>query len=163
MRKRRTRQHFIEDLGFNYVEKQALLGRCTMQRITHDYGLDAEIHTYEENGEVEIGPIHLQIKSTDKMKLLKTRKEFAFDLAKSDLEFWLATHFPVIIILYDAKNDIGYFLYLRDYFQKNRILLREINKFIRVYISPDNKFDTDAVYKLRSIKNQIVNGKAGNI
>ena len=82
MRKRRTRQHFIEDLGFNYVEKQALLGRCTIQRITHDYGLDAEMHTYEENGEVEVGGIHIQIKSTDKIKLLKTRKEFAFDLSK---------------------------------------------------------------------------------
>ena len=121
------------------------------------------MHTYEENGEVEIGGIHIQIKSTDKIKLLKTRKEFAFDLSKSDLEFWLSTHFPVVIILYDAKNDVGYFLYLKNYFHENKILLREINKFIRIYIPPENKFDQEAVYNLRAIKNNISNGKIGNI
>lgn len=155
MRKRRTRQHFIEDLGFNYVEKQALLGRCTMQRITFDYGLDAEIRTFTGNGEPETGTILVQIKSTDNIKELPKRNRFAFDLSKKDLEFWLREIVPVILLLYDAKEDVGYYINLQEYFRKEGLLLEKINKFIRVYIPKDNKFTVKAVSKLRDTKNQI--------
>ncbi len=38
MRKQRTRQHIIEDLGFNYVERQILYAGFTVQRYTvNDY------------------------------------------------------------------------------------------------------------------------------
>lgn len=162
MRKRRTRQHFIEDLGFNYVEKQALLGRCTFNRTSIDYGLDAELPTFSENGEVENGVIYFQIKSTDKIKSLKLRNDYVFDLSKKDLEYWLSEIFPVIIILYDAKIDIAYFLDLQKYFQENRIFLRKINKFIRIYIPPNNKFNVEAVLNLRIQKNNI-HGNIRNI
>jgi len=153
MRKRRTRQHFIEDLGFNYAERHLLLARCTLHRINIDYGFDAEIRTYSENGEVENGFIHVQIKSTDKIKILKSRNVIVFDLSKKDLEYWLAAVFPVVILIYDAKNNVGYFLLLQEYFRENRILLNEINKFIRIYIPPENKFNVESVLKMRDFKN----------
>jgi hypothetical protein len=57
MRKQRTRQHFIEDFGMNYVERQVLYAHCTLQRHQYDYGYDAFINTYNENGEYENGNI----------------------------------------------------------------------------------------------------------
>lgn len=35
MRKLRTRQHIIEDLGFNYIERQILKGGHIMHRYGH--------------------------------------------------------------------------------------------------------------------------------
>jgi len=153
MRKRRTRQHFIEDLGFDYAERYLLLARCTLYRIHIDYGFDAEIRTYSENGEVENGFIHVQIKSTDKIKILKKRNAVVFDLSKKDLEYWLGAIFPVIILIYDAKNDVGYYVLLQKYFKESNIVLNEINKFIRIYIPTANKFNVASVLKLRDFKN----------
>jgi len=154
MRKLRTRQHFIEDLGFNHIEKQVLVARCTLQRYQPDYSYDASIHTIQRNGEVENGEIFIQLKSTDKIKFANKRKAFTYDLSKRDLELWLSNILPVILILYNAKNDKAYYLELREYFRKNRISLKKINKFIRVYIPPENVFNPEAVKKLRSIKNK---------
>ena len=40
MRKLRTRQHTIEDLGFNHVERQILYAGFTVQRyLVNDYGI----------------------------------------------------------------------------------------------------------------------------
>ena len=40
MRKLRTREHIIEDLGFNHVEKQILLTGYVLQRNYIDYGYE---------------------------------------------------------------------------------------------------------------------------
>jgi len=55
----------------------------------------------------------------------------------------------IYLILYDAKLDIAYMLNLQKYFNENRILLKNINKFIRVYIPKDNKFTVEAVQRIR--------------
>jgi len=104
-------------LGFNCIEKQALLGRCTLERRRYDYGIDAEMVTYSENGEIENGYILFQIKSTDNIKYLKDKQVFIFDLDKKDLEFWLEETNPFYLILYDAKADIAYTLDLQKYIQ----------------------------------------------
>ena len=52
MKKLRTRQHFIEDLGLNHIERQILYADCTLQRYLYDYGYDAFINTYNEIGEL---------------------------------------------------------------------------------------------------------------
>jgi hypothetical protein len=69
MRKRRTRGHIIEDLGFNHVERQVLLAGFTVQEIIQDYGYDGFIQTFEDNGEAEYGHIYFQLKSTDFLKI----------------------------------------------------------------------------------------------
>jgi len=153
MRKRRTRQHFIEDLGFNYVEKQALLGRCTLEQKKYDYGIDAEMVTFSENGEIENGYIYFQLKSTEKPKYLKKKGVIAFDLDKKDLDYWLMESHPIYLVLYDVKLDVAYILNLQKYFSENRILLKNINKFIRVYIPKDNKFTVEVVQRIRNDKN----------
>ena len=53
MKKLRTRQHFIEDFGMNHIERYILHAHCTLQRHLYDYGYDAFINTYGENGECE--------------------------------------------------------------------------------------------------------------
>ena len=154
MRKQRTRQHFIEDFGMNHIEFHVLTAGCTLQRQYYDYGYDAFINTYRENGEFENGVIQVQLKSTDHLKISEERKSVVFDLSKRDLELWLNSHEPVIFIVYDAVNRTAYWLNLLDYFQINRKVLRKVNKFVRVYIPLENVLTDKIVQIFRRIKNQ---------
>ena len=148
MKKLRTRQHIIEDLGFNHVERQVLLAGCTMQKITRDYGYDGFIHLYNERGEYENGLIQFQLKSTDSLKVMNLG--YAVDLSKRDLELWLFTTLPMLLFLYDAKESKAYFVSLRDYFLENSIALRDVRKFVRIYIPASNLFDAEAMRSLRT-------------
>jgi hypothetical protein len=153
MRKQRTRQHFIEDFGMNHVERQILYAHCTLQRYQYDYGYDAFINTYNENGEYENGSIQIQLKSTDHLKFSEVKNAIVFDLEKRDLELWLYSDTPVIFIVYDALKESAYWLDLSIYFKVNREKLKKVTKFVRIYIPADNVFTDKTVQQFRQIKN----------
>ena len=154
MRKQRTRQHFIEAFGMNHIEFHILSAGCTMQRHEYDYGYDAFINTYNQNGEFENGIIQIQLKSTDYLKFSEEKKAILFDLEKRDLDLWLYSDDPVLFIVYDAQKKIAYWLDLLDYFKINRETLKKINKFVRVYIPLDNVFTDITVQEFRKLKNK---------
>ena len=154
MRKQRTRQHAIEDFGLNHIEFHILSAGCTMQRQYYDYGYDASINTYNENGESENGRIEIQLKSTDFIKFSLEKNAILFDLEKRDLELWLYSDKPVLLIIYDAQKKMAYWLDLLDYFKINQATLRKVNKFVRVYITCENVFTDKTVQEFRTIKNK---------
>ena len=154
MRKQRTRQHFIEAFGMNHIEFHILSAGCTMQRHEYDYGYDAFINLYNENGEAENGRIEIQLKSTDHLEVSEEKKVILFDLEKRDLDLWLYSDDPVLFIVYDAQKKIAYWLDLLDYFKINRETLKKINKFVRVYIPLDNVFTDITVQEFRKLKNK---------
>ena len=153
MRKRYTHRHFIELLGFNHVEKQALLAGCTWQRYVSNTNYNGFLQTYAEDGKIEGGRINVQLKSTDKINRAKKTGEILFNLSIKDLEAWLNRFTMVLLVLYDAKNDMAYFVELDSYFQTHREALRKVNKFVRVHIPVANVFTPEAVKHLRTIKN----------
>lgn len=111
MRKLRTRQHIIEDLGFNHVERQVLLAGYVVERhYQHDYGYDGTINTFNEKGEAENGNVLFQLKSTDHIQYSTQKDIFVFDLSKRDLELWLTNLYPVLLVLYDAQSDAAYYV-----------------------------------------------------
>ena len=67
MRKRRTHQHIIAVLGFNYTERQVLKAGFILNRLFPDYGYDGSMVTFDTNGELEPGNIFIQVKATDKL------------------------------------------------------------------------------------------------
>jgi hypothetical protein len=152
MRKQRTRQHIIEDLGFNHVERQVLHAGYVFRRFSqNDYGYDGTINTFNERGETENFFMSFQLKSTDKIQFSNEKAAFVFDLSKQDLELWLYSTNPVLIILFDAQKEIAYFIDLQAYFKKNRMLLKNVRKFVRIYFSQISIFDTKAVQDLRTL------------
>ena len=152
MRKQRTRQHFIEDFGMNHIEYHILSAHGTLERYRYDYGYDAFINTYNENGEYENGRIEIQLKSTDNLKYSEAKKAVLFDLDKRDLELWLESETLFIFVLYDAVNEKAYWLDLQEYFKINREKLKKINKFVRIQISSDSVFTDKTVQKFKDIK-----------
>ena len=139
MRKIRTRQHIIEDLGLNHVQRQVLKAGFVVQRYgENDYSYDGMIHTFDSNGESDNGMILFQLKSTDNIKFDKSQKIAKFDLSKRDLELWLLSKLTVLLILYDAQTEIAYYIDLQEYFNKNRLLLKDVVKYVRVNIPTSN-------------------------
>jgi hypothetical protein len=150
--KLRTRQHIIEDMGFNHIEKQILLAGFTMHRtFVNDYGFDGFIQTFKKTGEIGVESAEFQLKSTDNIQFLVAKKAFVFDLSLRDLKTWLSTTTPTLLILYDAQKEIAYYIDLQNYFQQNGEALRNVKKYVRVYLPHHHIFNQQVVLNLRKI------------
>ena len=146
MRKRRTRQHVIEGLGLNHIVKHILISGNVLRRYSeYDYGYDGAIEMFNELGEKQNRMFMIQLKSTDNIQLSIQKGGFAVDLSKQDLELWLDSSYPVLLMLYDAQREIAYFTDLQNYFNENSILLRNVHKFVRIFLSQEAVFNTAAI------------------
>lgn len=152
MRKQRTREHVIEDLGFNHVERQILYAGYTVMRYSqgNDYGYDGLIQTYNEQGEVDGFRLHFQLKSTDNIQFLNAKEFCVFDLSVRDLELWLHDSIMMLLILYDAQKEISYFIELQTYFNENKVKIGKNRKFVRIYIPNDNVVTAQNFKKIRN-------------
>jgi hypothetical protein len=152
-RKRRTREHVIADLSVNFVERQVLLCGYSVERVFHDYGYDLVLFTYNAKGEVENGCVFLQVKATDRLRVLSRQQAIPFRVTQSDLRHWLNEDMPVILIVYDAQADVAYWLHLRSH------LASEASGYIlkargttTVYLPLANRLDPAAVRSIAQLK-----------
>jgi Domain of unknown function (DUF4365) len=120
MRKRRTREHVIADLSVNHVERYILRCGWTVERKQYDYGLDLYMETYNAHGEVENGWIWFQLKATDSLKRSADGRVVSLRLEWRDLLYWLNERRPIILVLYDARGDRAFWLYVQEYFRRKR-------------------------------------------
>ncbi|HEY7425496.1 MAG TPA: DUF4365 domain-containing protein [Gemmataceae bacterium] len=116
-RKRRTREHVIADLSVNHVERHALLCGFASERIRYDYGIDLKLFTFTKKGEIEEGKILLQLKASDRLPIRPNQASFRVRIERKDLVLWLAQPMPVILIVYDARKDRAYWLYVQSHFR----------------------------------------------
>ncbi len=117
-KKRRTREHVIADLSANYLERQALLCGYSVERRVHDYGIDLTLLTYDAHGNVENGQILVQLKATDHLKLVAGGLSVACRIERADLRAWLHEPMPVMLVVYDARADVAFWLYVQEYLQQ---------------------------------------------
>lgn len=116
-KKRRTREHVLADLSANHFERFALQCGFSVERIIHDYGIDLHLFTYDRKGQIENGDVLVQLKATDSMRMLKNEHAVACSVERRDLRRWLREPMPVILVVYDGKADIAYWLYVQAYFK----------------------------------------------
>ncbi|HEX3048202.1 MAG TPA: DUF4365 domain-containing protein [Bacillota bacterium] len=157
VKKRRTREHIIADLSVNYVEKIALLCGYSVERFEKDYGYDLSIYTYDDNGEFENGLIWIQLKATDSLKLLADGQTIPFSVDHSHLEAWLEEPYPVILILYDAQAQVGYWVHIQAYFNAlPGFNLEKVGKEITVHFKKSNIVDTTSIKAAAQYKAKIL-------
>lgn len=146
LRKRRTREHVIADLGVNHVERQVLRCGHVLHRIFQDYGLDLNLFTFDADGELENGEVWIQVKATEHMKRLSSRPLIPWRIQRADLRHWLNQPMPVILIVYDLPADKAYWLNVQEYFEgPRRFGLTEIAKSVTVHIPVDHVVNEQAV------------------
>lgn len=156
-RKRRTREHILEDLSIHHVEGHVLRCGWVVERMEHDYGIDLEIITFDRVGQVEAGSVLLQVKATDRSRSRRKTTTVAFRLDRSDLVLWLAELRPVILIVYDARKDIAYWLYIQSYFQRLKgFSLFTAGQTVTIYLPTVNILTRAAVRRFARFRDAVV-------
>lgn len=146
MRKRRTREHVIADLSVNYVERFILRCGWTVERSRYDYGIDLYMQTYNADGAVESGWVRFQVKATDSLRRSKVSTVILLRLEWRDLLSWLNEGEPILLILYDAREDKAYWLYVQEYFRQVQWAARAATATtVTVHIPADNVLDEAAI------------------
>src|SRR3990172_9938233 len=87
-RKRRTRGHVIEDLSENHLERKVLSKGHLLRRPERDYGVDVTMFHFAKNGEIENGEVRIQLKSTDRLKIIKRGTTITYPVKTGDLHYW---------------------------------------------------------------------------
>jgi hypothetical protein len=156
-RKRRTREHIIVDLSVNYVERTALRCGFVVQRSVHDYGIDLEMTTFSRQGEVEEGKVFMQLKASDRLRLRPGQAAFSFRVERSDLVLWLAQPLPVILIVYDARKEAAYWLYVQSYFRRwAGFSLFTAGKTVTVQLPTSNVVNTAAMRRFARFRDRVL-------
>jgi hypothetical protein len=155
-RKRRTREHVLADLSANQVEKQALRCGYTAERVRFDYGIDLVVQTFNHRGEVESSRILFQLKATDRITTLVSCNAVSCRIDRAALAHWLEEPFPVVLVLYDARMDTGYWLYVQQHFANLAGFdLARCGRRVTVVIPCSIILDRKAMRWLARVKNAI--------
>jgi hypothetical protein len=157
LRKQRTRSHVLAELSANHVERYALLCGYSVERFEHDYGIDLALYTYDGAGEVENGAIYLQLKATDNPQTLKDEQTIALEVERSDLEYWLGEPMPVILVLYDARADAAYWLYVQPYLKgRPDFEPSETGRTVTVHLSKTAVLDEAAMRRFSIFRDDVL-------
>jgi hypothetical protein len=163
-KKLRTREHVLADLGVNFVERQVLLHGWSVDRFEHDYGIDLFMVTYSQAGEIENGRVLFQVKATDSLRRSKDGSTFAIPLSSRDLRYWLGEPAPVILIVYDAKADQAYWVYVQQYFEQQRAIdLATAPGRVTVHVSMSKRLDQDSLDQFGRFRDEVLRRLEGKI
>jgi Domain of unknown function (DUF4365) len=156
-RKRRTREHVLAEMSVNHVQRQVLRCGWLVEEIRHDYGLDLELFTFDKKGDVQEGTVYLQLKGVQSLPLRHGAETFPFRIERRDLVYWLAQPLPVILVVYDAKKDTAYWLYVQSYFgrQKSFNLFRA-GKTVTVRVPRANVVSPAAVRQFGRFRDRVL-------
>lgn len=156
-KKRRTREHIISDLAANHVELRALLCGYSVERISHDYGIDLNLYTYTQNGEIENGCVYIQLKATDNPRYSVDNSFISLSIDRADLEYWLDEPLPVVLIVYDAQIDKAYWVYVQRYFEAlTNFNLNTVGQTHAIRINTDQVVNEEAVREFASFKEYVL-------
>jgi hypothetical protein len=156
-RKLRTREHVLADLSVNYVEKQALLCGFAAHRVRADYGIDLMVQTFNRRGEVENGWIPFQLKATDHIRLVDEGRAVTCRIERADLRHWLNERSPIILALYNAREDEAYWLYVRRHFASmTGFDINRVGELVSVSIPRSNLLNRQAMRILARTKNALL-------
>jgi hypothetical protein len=159
VRKRRTRQHIIGDLGINHVERQALLAGFAVDRVQQDYGIDLYVYIFDVAGGAETGHLLVQVKATDHLTVLADQQTVAVRVERADMDRWFGELLPVILVMYDAQADVAYWLHVQSYFAGRLVSEHGDPRLTTtLHLSRADRLDTSSFRRLAARKNAILQG-----
>ena len=123
----------------------------------HDYGLDLEIFTFNREGEIDEGNIAIQVKAIDRLRIQPGKAHFPFRVARADLVLWLAEPMPMILIVYDAAQDVAYWLYVQSHFAKQKDFnLFVAGKEVTVHVPTRQMVTPSAVRRFARFRDRVL-------
>jgi len=110
----RPRSHILETESFHFV-RGVLPFSWTIQEMNLDYGIDLRVEVFL--GERATGlEFNMQVKATD--HLIIRKNQVSLNIAVKTLVYLNSLENPSMLVLYDAKQKIGYWVWIKDYIEK---------------------------------------------
>lgn len=158
-RPRRTREHIQEELSRLHVQMLAAQCGFVAERVEHDYGYDLILLTYDEQGEMESAFLYIQLKAVDNLQrlLLSDGQTIAYTVERRHLVLWCTEPMPVILIIYDVREQQGYWVYVQRAFSSLLASLADDQQNVSLRIPTANRLDADAFRLFRTWKQNILN------
>jgi hypothetical protein len=160
----RTREHVLAELAVNHVERQGLLCGYSLERIRQDYGLDLILFTYNTDGELEDGDILLQVKGTERARRIRAGQTITFRVERADVQGWIRRVMPVILVVYDAADDVAFWLYVQRYFESlPGFNLFEAHERITVHLPASQVLNPAAMRQVAAFRDQVLGQIDGGV
>jgi len=151
-RKRRTRQHVIEEMGVNFLERQVLRRGHQLQRPSlREYGCDATMFHFAANGEIEDGEVRFQIKATDVIRRIHDGRSVVCRVETAHVRYWYWQTIPFVLVQYDAASNRGYWVHLQPYVDSHARLLSRQRKSVSLHLPVSNVLTVRAIDRFRQI------------
>jgi hypothetical protein len=151
-------------MAVNHLERHALSCGFAVERISQDYGIDVNLYTYSASGELENGCVYIQVKASGAPRYSRRGDSLSFAVRKSDLETWLEEPLPVVLVVYDARIDKAYFLYVQRHFEGLAgFTLGDIGRTYTVRISTRQVVDRHAILQFAAFKESVLSQLDGVI
>lgn len=151
-RKIRTREHVIAAMSLHHVGYIVAKAGYVFDAPNPDYGLDGLITTFDETGAIEGDFISVQLKATDHIRFLSDGR-ISFPLDLRDVAFWLDDFSPVILIVFDARAEMGYYLAVQEHFRAHPLTAAQMRQAtLTVRMDPRAIVSESAVRLWRDLK-----------
>lgn len=152
-RKIRTREHVIAAMSLHHVAYIVAKAGYVLDVPIADYGFDGLITTFDGDGCIESGTISVQFKATDHLRVLADGR-IAVRLDNRDIDFWLGNFFPVIVVIFDARQETSYYLSVQEHFKAHPLTSDQRRRAtLTVHIDPGAIVSDTAVRAWRDLKN----------
>jgi hypothetical protein len=122
----------------------------TMERITHDYGYDLSIFTFDPEGYAEPGALLVQVKATENLSSQTNDDFLSWTLDVRDLRLWCDEGMPVLLVVYDVPSKRGYWLHVQEAFTDHEAFEKHL--YVRCRIPRENRLTPEALIELREKK-----------
>lgn len=141
-RGRKVWQHDIQNISEDQFSEHIHQLGWEIDRFEHDYGEDYFVRIFEErafNGKA----FFVQLKGTnDPQQYSLKRGAFSYTVDVVNLLQWYRNQFPVIFVLWDIKNRVGYWLHIQPYvtarLQNEPTWLEKDEGTCNIHIAPDH-------------------------
>jgi hypothetical protein len=106
---KRPRQHITGDKASLTVQSVIAQAGCAVEAIRNDYGEDLLVQT-SHAGEIDPSRLWIQVKGTHSINNYSRQSGgFAYRFPFKHAIKWVRSSDPVVVVLWDLDNDIGYF------------------------------------------------------
>jgi hypothetical protein len=126
MDERKTWQHDFEELSEAQLRLLLVRFKWLIDRWGRDYGEDLFVRIFKDG--VRTGhDFYIQLKGTDNAKKheLQASNSFSYSVDLSNLRQWSRLTFPVVFVLWDISDEVGYWLHVQPFIKS--ILIIRVN------------------------------------
>lgn len=155
----RTRDHVLETETEKYVQR-FIPSEWLFEKEKHDYGIDLRVEITIPSNTVKHGKeevasqvtgvyFSIQLKGTDKLFVNKERTHVSHKCKVSALNYYLSRPEPIIYLVYDAKADIAYWVFIQDYIRGQKDNSWKNQESLTINIPIKNVFDKRSIEEIK--------------